>query len=101
MRTPETERILHLVRLEEDQIEIRMFKGQVVVLFYFVLVFPHFRITSYTMTLPEKALQEEGELFKWKTYAELLFPWLNVFICSKYINDFCDFFLSLTVYISV
>lgn len=86
MRTPETERILYPVRLEEDQIEIRMFKGQVVVLFDFVLVFSQFRITSYTMTLPEKALQEEGELFKWKTYAELLFPWLIMYSYAQNIS---------------
>lgn len=34
------------------------------------------------MTSPEKALQEEGELFKWKICAELLFPWL-MYLCAQ------------------
>lgn len=62
---------------------MRMFKGQIVSLFYFVLFILQFRIASYTMTLSEKALQEEWELFKWKTYTQLLFPWLTMCSCAQ------------------
>lgn len=99
MRTPETERILYPVKLEEDQIEIGMFKGQVVLLFYFVLFFPQFRITSYTMTLPEKALQEEGELFKRKTYAELLFPWLIMYSYAQKLS-YCNISMIFVIFFS-
>lgn len=59
------------------------------------------------MTLSEKALQEKWELFKWKTYAQLLFLWLIIYSYAQkpsYYNISMileGFFFSLTVCTSV
>lgn len=85
MRTPETERILNLVKLEEyHRRGLNCNKNvQRDRLFYFVLFFPQFRITSYTMTLSEKALQEKI-IVQVEDLCTVIIPLVNhVFICSK------------------
>lgn len=80
MRTPEMERILNPAKLEEyHRRGLNWKEHSKDMMFYFILFSPQFRGTSYTMISSEIALQEEWELFKWKTCAQLLFSWLIVY----------------------
>lgn len=108
MRTPEMERILNPAKLEEYHRRGPNWSKNVQRTdFFFVLFFPQSRVTSYTVISSEKALQEEWELFKWKTHAQLLFPWLIMYSyaqkpsCCNISMIFVGFFLSLTVRTSV
>lgn len=73
------ERILNPVKLEEYPRKWTKQRSKDRFLFFF----PQFRRTSYSMTLPEQALQGKWELFKWKNTAELFICRLIMYSCAE------------------